>query len=128
MENQTDSLQGLDGYTDIQAGARERTKIKEIRRGKAASFYGARYWEAIKPKTNEAPEDFANRLNSMKDQDAIELVAENGATAILSLPQSKLVHPKSKLGIFKRLYGSFPKVGLEIQAEVNQQGFSHIVV
>jgi hypothetical protein len=124
----TDSLQSLDGYSDIQAGMREKTKIKEIKRGKATLFYSGRYWDAIKPKTNEAMEDFANRLNYMKEQDAIELVTENGATTIISLPQSKLVHPKSKLGSFKRIYGSFPKVGLEVLTEVNQQGFNQIVI
>lgn len=125
MENTTTSLEG---YTAIQAGLREKTTITEIRIRKAEEVYGAKYWENIKTNKDESPEDFAARLASMRKQDVAEIHTANGATTAISLPSSRQYNPKSKLASFVKIYGSLPKIGLDVMTEYDQNGFRRIVV
>jgi len=37
-------------------------------------------------------------------------------------------NPKSKLGNFARKYGTYPKVGLKVDAEIDENGFFKVIV
>ena len=45
-----------------------------------------------------------------------------------NLPASKVVPPKSKLGLWKRTYGDYPTVGQKVVTKVDENGYQRVVL
>ncbi len=113
---------------EIQAGIRTATKISKIEKDKAEKFFGQKYWENIKKNPDETDEDFENRLANAKDSLCVKLTCENGATAIIQLPKGTQFHPKSKMSMFKKIYGGMPKVNMTVNTQTDANGYYKVII
>lgn len=107
--------------TEMKTGTREKTRIISIEEGKQGELRPDTYWENIKNMSKE-------ELREMKNKSCIKIRTENNATLIMNLPNEKGVHPRSSLALFKKKYGSYPKVGMEVETEIDENGFNRIVL
>lgn len=100
-------------YEDIKPGEKEDTEVVEVKEGVQTDFRTDNYWEKV--------EDTKENIEKMKEQPAIEVKTENGASLVINMPASKKVNPKSNLGLWKATYGDYPKVlGLAVSCIVNR--------
>jgi hypothetical protein len=108
------------GLSEVQVGARQTTKITDMKEGVKNDFYGDEYWAAIK-------EDKAS-IDAQKKQPAVKITTENGATMVISIPANKVVNPKSNLALWKKTYGKYPEIGQVINTKTDENGFQRVVV
>ena len=47
---------------------------------------------------------------------------------VINLPANNRISPKSKLALFKKTYGDFPKVGMAVQTKSDENGFFRIIL
>lgn len=110
-------------YEDVKVGEKEKTKIIEVRQGKQVEFRSDAFWEALEAK-GETKDDIVDR----KDQLCCQVLTDNGARMILTLPKEKKVLPNSNLGLFKKTYGEYPKEDLEVETKIDEKGFRQIIL
>ncbi len=55
-------------------------------------------------------------------------VSVNAHSEYFNIPKDKPLTPRHKLARFKRTYGKFPEVGLEVSLQTDGDGFKHIVL
>ena len=63
-----------------------------------------------------------------KEDDVIEVKTDNGTEAIITMPKSGIVTPRMNLAKFKKKYGKWPEVGMEVTTIVNDKGYTKIIV
>lgn len=93
-------------------GTKQEGKIIEINEGKLKDF--------ITPEVLIKWEDSSG--NEIYIQIVMELEDGIKITKLISLPLNDEVHPKSGLGIWKKQFGDYPKVGQEIFALADSEG------
>ena len=94
------------------AGTKQEGKIIEIVEGKLKDFITI--------------EVLAKWENSTGNESYIQIVMQldddTRITKLISLPINGEVHPKSSMGIWKKQFGDYPKVGQEIFALADSEG------
>jgi len=70
--------------------------------------------------------------NTKADDPAIQIAVEltDGSTMrkTLTKPLDNLVHPRSNLGRWKKVYGGYPRVGQEVFLIANEEGYFELVL
>jgi len=107
-------------YQEVKAGEKASTKVAEVKQGKQEEFRTEKYFDNIEGSREE--------IDKIKASSAILVKCENGAEMVINLPASKVISPKSKLGMWKRTYNAFPTVGQEVTTKVDENGFQRIVL
>lgn len=109
-----------DKYGEIKEGEKDATKISEINEGTQADFRPESYFENFEDK---------KKVKEARAQPAIQVLCENGAQTVFTLPANGgKIHPKSNLALFKKTYGGFPEVGMEVTTKVDENGFQRVVL
>ena len=108
------------GYQEVKAGEKSKTKVSEVLTGKQKEFRTEKYFDNIEGSREE--------IDKIKEMPAILVKCENGAEVVINLPTSKVISPKSKLGMWKRTYNEYPTVGQEVVTKVDENGFQRIVL
>ena len=85
------------------------------------SFRSEKYFENI---TDASPE----QIDEIKKSDAIQVLTDNGAELVINLPVSNRISPRSKLALYKKTYGDFPKVNQKVTTKTDDNGFFRIVL
>ena len=107
-------------YEEAKVGAVSKTTISAISEGKGKDFRTEGYWE----NTNLTKQ----QIGDAKEQPAIEIKTENGASMVMNMPKGKVIHPKSTLAKFKKTYGAYPSEGLSVDTKLDENGFNRIVI
>ena len=121
MAEQMNDLE-LEGYEEQKVGEIEKTKITGIVAGRNDELRPSQYFDIAAKGTSK------EELEKVKAQRAIEITCENSADLVISLPDGKSVHPKSKLAGFKRAYGKYPAVGMEVQTMRDENGYWRVIL
>lgn len=106
-------------YSEIKEGEKENTQVTEIIQGKGKDFFTEEYFENFKEK---------DKVETTKNQNAIKVVMANGAEKIIMLPGDKKISPRSNLGLWKKTYGEYPKVGQNVTTRVDANGYRQVVL
>jgi hypothetical protein len=114
---------GFDGddYLFLEKGVIVKTKIVEVRTGKATEFHNEKYFEKSKD------------AKKAKEGVCLFVRCENGAREVYNLPALgeagvRVVNPKAKLSRFKRTYQKLPAVGVEVNTMISDAGYPRIVL
>lgn len=107
-------------YQEVKAGEKSDTKVSEVKEGKQSDFRSDAYFDNIEGSKEE--------IDKIKESSAILVKCENGAEMVINLPASKVISPKSKLGMWKRTYNDFPIIGQEVTTKVDENGFQRVVL
>lgn len=107
-------------YSEVKAGERSETKVSEVIEGTQEEFRTPKYFENVEGSNEE--------IEKLKKAPAINVVTENGASLVINLPATKIISPKSNLGLWKKTYGDFPSVGQKVTAKTDDNGFQRIVL
>ena len=105
----------------MKAGEKADTKVSEVKEGKQKDFRSDKYFENIQDAS-------AEQIEKIKESAAIQVVTENGAELVINLPGNNRISPKSKLAMYKKTYGDFPKAGQKVQTKTDDNGFFRIVL
>ncbi len=107
------------------------TKITEVNEGTQESYRSDKYFENITDASKE-------EVEKIRKSSALQVVCDNSAEVVINLPISRRVSPKSKLAMFKKTYGDYPKVGMKVVTKTDestlvklmsrQNGFFRIVL
>lgn len=107
-------------YNEVKAGEKQDTKVSEVKTGKQAEFRSDKYFDNIEGSKEE--------IEKIRDSPALLVKCENGAETVINLPPSKVISPKSKLGMWKKTYGEFPTAGQQVTTKVDDNGFQRVVL
>ena len=107
-------------YQEVKAGEKAETKVTEVNEGKQEDFRSDKYFDNIEGSPNE--------IKKIKESAAIQIVTDNGAELVINLPANNRISPKSKLAMYKKTYGDFPKAGQKVQTKTDDNGFFRIVL
>jgi len=107
-------------YEEVKAGEKAQTKVTEVNEGKQESFRTDKYFENI--------EGSAEEIKKIRDSSAIQVKTANGAELVINLPANNRISPKSKLAMYKKTYGDFPKVGQTVATKTDDNGFFRIIL
>ena len=106
-------------YKVAKEGETSATKVSEIKKGLLGEFI---------PKESLKFADSAEDREERAKAPSIQVKTENGASKVLALPKSGTIHPKSALALWKKTYKEYPKVGQEVETEMDEQGFQRIIL
>lgn len=120
--NYSDSMNLNSELKDIKVGERKSAKIVKINEGKAEDFRSGQYWEKVAEKNDKA------EVERQKKQKCVEVITDNDASMVFALPEGNLVNPKSNLALFKKTYGKYPELNMEVQTKVDENGFNRLVL
>lgn len=107
-------------YEEVKAGEKMETKVTEVNEGKQSDFRSSAYFDKIEGSKDE--------IEKIKESPALQVICDNGSEAIINLPNNNRISPKSKLAMWKRTYGDFPKVGQVVQTKSDENGFFRVVL
>ena len=117
-------------YQEVKAGEKADTKVTEVNEGKQSDFRTDKYfemWFSIYI-TQKNIEGSAEEIEKIKKSAAIQIRTENSAELVVNLPNNNKISPKSKLAMYKKTYGDFPKVGQKVSTKTDDNGFFRIVL
>lgn len=107
-------------YEEVKAGEKADSKVTEVNEGKQSDFRTDAYFDKIEGSKEE--------IEKIKEASALHVICDNSAEMVINLPASKRVSPRSKLALYKKTYGDFPKVGQKVQTKTDDNGFFRIVL
>jgi len=107
-------------FEEVKAGEKADTKVTEVNEGVQDDFRTDAYFDKI--------EDSKEKVEQIRKSPALQIVTENGAELVINLPANNRISPKSKLAMFKKTYGDFPKVGMKVSTKTDDNGFFRIVL
>ena len=96
----------------LEPGTRKQATITDIEEQKAEEIFGP---------NAKNPDQLLFVIRAKVDE-------FEGRIATITKPLTNIISPRSRLALFKAKYGEFPKIGMKVQVETNENGFWNLIL